>query len=217
MPARRRGGEQSRAPLRNPSPPADIGTRAAGRRPWLAWLAAALLAALPPAGAAQAVVVSSADKVEAAYLRNFARYVGWPAHAFADERAPWSVCILGSDRFDGVLEQTLQGRVEQGRRFEVARAPTLEQLPRCHIVFVGHDSAVRRRAALDQLSRWPVLTVGEAPEFLHEGGIVRFQVGQHVEMSINLDQARATSLKIPAKMLEVARDVLENGALRRLR
>jgi hypothetical protein len=36
-------------------------------------------------------------------------------------------------------------------------------------------------------------------------------------MSINLDQARRASLGIPAKLLEVSNEVIENGSLRRLR
>ncbi|MCX7173024.1 MAG: YfiR family protein [Proteobacteria bacterium] len=155
--------------------------------------------------------------VKAAYLRNFARYVTWPAHAFADDRAPWYICILGSDLFDEVLEQTLKGRTEQGRPFEVFRAPTLDQLPPCQIVFVGYQNAAKRRAALVELKHKPVLTVGDAPEFLQEGGIIQFQVGDHVDMSVNLDQARSVSLMIQTKMLEVTREVVENGALRRRR
>ena len=46
---------------------------------------------------------------------------------------------------------------------------------------------------------------------MQEGGIIRFQVGDRVEMSINLDQARAVSLLIQTKMLEVSIEVLENG------
>jgi hypothetical protein len=56
--------------------------------------------------------------------------------------------------------------------------------------------------------------VGDAPEFLDEGGIVRLVARERIEMSINLDQARAASLSIPTKMLEVSREVLENGTLR---
>ena len=41
----------------------------------------------------------------------------------------------------------------------------------------------------------PVLTVGEVPRFLQEGGIVRFQVADRVEMRVNLDQARSASLR----------------------
>jgi len=36
-------------------------------------------------------------------------------------------------------------------------------------------------------------------------------------MSINLDQARAVSLTIQTKMLEVSSEILENGELRRMR
>jgi hypothetical protein len=42
-------------------------------------------------------------------------------------------------------------------------------------------------------------------------------IGERIEMSINLDQARSVSLTIPAEMLEVSREVVENAAVRRLR
>ncbi|MDO8991067.1 MAG: YfiR family protein [Sideroxyarcus sp.] len=157
------------------------------------------------------------QQVEAAFLRNFARYVTWPDHAFADEHSSWNVCILGNDQFDGVLEKTLYGRTEQGRSFKIFHAAELERLPSCHIVFVGFKDSAKRRAALAGLKMQPVLTVGDAPEFLREGGIIRFRVGEHVEMSINLDQARSASLAIPTKMLEVSHEVVENGMPRRWR
>lgn len=180
-----------------------------------AWLLAALgLLACAPA---QAQPPEQPARVEAAFLRNFARYVSWPTRAFAGEHSPWLVCVLGNGPLDAVLESTLQGRSEQGRAFEVVRAARLEQLPTCQIVVVDFPQAAQRRAALAELSKRPVLTVGRAPEFLDEGGIVRLIAGERIEMSINLDQARAASLTIPAKMLEVSREVLENGTLRRWR
>ncbi|MBI5719274.1 MAG: YfiR family protein [Burkholderiales bacterium] len=178
-----------------------------------------LLAALLPPGraAAQEPASEKPARVEAAFLRNFARYVNWPAHAFAGERSPWFVCILGDSHFDDDLEATLRGRQEQGRSFEVVRVARLDQLPACQIVFVDFAQASLRRAALAALKRQPVLTVGHASEFLDEGGIIRLVAGERIEMSINLDQARAAALTIPSKMLEVSREVLENGAVRRLR
>lgn len=150
-------------------------------------------------------------------MRNFARYVTWPAGAFASERAPWSVCIVGSGHFDESLEKTFLGRTEQGRAFEVLRAVNPEQLPACQIAYIDMDSTSRRRAALAALRKLPVLTVGSSADFLSEGGIVRLLATERIEMSINLDQARAVALSISTKMLEVAQEVLENGVLRRLR
>jgi hypothetical protein len=176
-----------------------------------------LLLLLQPPGVAQTPAVASRVTVEAAFLRNFARYVTWPADAFSGDRSPWTVCILGDEHFDDALEKTFQGRTEQGRAFEVVRAGTPEQLPACHIVYVGYPGSHRRRAALQALQKRPVLTVGSAPEFLQEGGIVRLLPGERIEMSINLDQARAVALAIPSKVLEVSTDVLENGVVRRVR
>lgn len=179
-----------------------------------------LLASLHLQGGAAAQdrgTASTPARVEAAFLRNFARYVIWPTRAFPNEQAPWSVCLLGRDHFDSALESTLRGRTEQGRAFEIVRAARLEQLPACQIVFVDLPQATERRAALAELKKRPVLTVGNVPEFLDEGGIIRLLAGERIEMSINLDQARAAALTIPSKMLEVSREVVENGALRKLR
>jgi len=172
---------------------------------------------LPGSAGGQELVTHDPIKVEAAFLRNFAHYVTWPPKTFADDRSPWRICILGADPFGQVLEKTFLGRTEQERQFEILRAEALDQLPPCQIVYVAYRDAARRRAALNELKDRPVLTVGDAPGFLREGGIVRFRVAEHVEISVNLDQARSASLKIQTKMLEVTYEVVENGTQRRLR
>lgn len=165
----------------------------------------------------QGWVTESPGKVEAAFLRNFAHYVAWPPDAFDDPHAPWRIGVLGRDPFGEALDKTFEGRTEQGRPFSIYRAKTLDQLPRCQIIFIAHDDSQRVRAVLDELKGKPVLTVGDAPDFLEDGGIIRFRLRDRVLMSINLDQARAVSLKIQTKMLEVADEVLENGVVRKVR
>lgn len=172
---------------------------------------------LPSFAAGQEWVTENPYKVEAAFLRNFAHYVTWPADAFADPRSPWCIGILGTDPFGDVLEKTFKGRTEQGRPFEIYRADTPDKLPPCQIVFVAYNDPGRRRSALAELKGKPVLTVGDAADFLREGGIIRFQLRDRVLMGINLDQARAASLKIQTKMLEVSSEVVENGVVRKAR
>ena len=157
------------------------------------------------------------SRVEAAFLRNFAHYVKWPATAFEGGQSPWRIGVLGNPRFGEVLETTLRGRVEQNRRFEIHTAGSLEELPPCHIVFIAFGDSAKRRAALAVLKGKPVLTVGEAEGILLEGGIVRLQLADRVQMSINLDGARAASLTIPTAMLEVSSEVIEHGVIRRMR
>jgi hypothetical protein len=201
--------------------PQNNAPRNTSRLLWRGWQAAVcvvvllLLPHLPGSAAAQESARANPVKVEAAFLRNFARYVTWPSHAFASGTSPWRVCVLGGDPFGDVLSSTFQGRMEQGRGFEFFWAENVDGLPPCHIVFVAYKDAAKRRAALAALAKRPVLTVGDTPGFVQEGGIVGFQVSDRVEISVNLDQARSASLKIQTKMLEVTREVVENGTTRR--
>ncbi len=172
---------------------------------------------IPVPGAAREFATANPYKVEAAFLRHFAHYVTWPSGVFGDVNSPWRIGVLGQDPFGDLLENTFRGRTEQGRSFAVYRADTLDQLPACQIVFVAYDDPVRCRAALNQLRDQPVLTVGEGPDFLQDGGIIRFQVRDQVNMSINLDQARRVSLAIQTKMLEVASEVIVDGIATRAR
>jgi hypothetical protein len=202
--------------------PASTGGAArlqAWRRPWSGlWAIASLsLLLLPGLAASQELATENPYKVKAAFLRNFAHYVTWPDVAFSRSNSSWCIGILGQDPFGEVLETTFKGRTEQGRTFEIFRADTPEDLPECQIVFVAYKDAAKRRAVLAELKGKPVLTVGDAPDFLREGGVIRFQVGDRVRMSINLDQARAVSLIVQTRMLEVSSDVLENGVIRKVK
>ena len=192
-------------------------TAKSGRRPVFACSAALWFVLLSGLSAAQNPMHANSLDIEAAYLRNFARYVVWPDTAFDSERAPWRVCVLGADPFGDTLESTFEGRTEQGRSFVLVRGEQATELATCQIVYVAYPGSARRRAALAALAKQPVLTVGDAPEFLEEGGMIRFHVSDHVEFDVNLDRARASSLSIRTKMLEVAGEVTENGIVRKRR
>lgn len=197
------------------------GTPATGRIRHVAWLAGLILVLClgqqPNFAAGHEFVTVDPYRVEAAFLRNFAHYVVWPPDAFSEDGTPWHIGILGPDPFRDFLESTFRGRTEQGRSFKIFRADRLDELPQCHIVYIAFHDAVKRRAVLNRLKDKPVLTVAEAPEFLREGGIIRFRVEDRVKMSVNLDQARSATLGIQTKMLEVADQVLENGVVRTVR
>lgn len=187
--------------------------------PWAARHAVPFLLILPVHAyvASQELVAENPYKVKAAFLRNFAHYVTWPSSVFSNSQAPWQLCVVGQDPFGDMLLNTVNGRVEQGHPFEVHRAKTLDKLPACHIVFLAIDNPQVRRAMLGELKNKPVLTVGDAPEFLREGGVIQFQVDDRVRININLDQARAAALDIQTRMLEVSHEVLDHGLLRKVR
>lgn len=182
-----------------------------------AFLGVVILWLLPGLVAGAGSVEAPSKAIEAAFLRNFFHYVTWPDSVLPDSISAWQIGILGSDPFGEVLEYTLDGRTEQGRPFRVHRAETLVALPRCHIIFIAIPDADERRLVLGRLEGQPVLTVGDSPGFLEEGGIVHFDVGEYVKLGINLDRARASALVIQTKMLEVAHEIIDGGTRRKRR
>lgn len=157
----------------------------------------ALLAAVVPGALAQ--TVSEESRVKAAYLYNFLKLVEWPPEAAA---GPLVICVAGRNPFGTVLHDLVRGEVVNGRRVE-ARV-ILEPEPGCHLLFVPDGAAMR--AYLRGASGLPVLTVGESPAFMDEGGMARFYLERgNVRFEINPAATQRARLYVSARLLQLAR------------
>ena len=141
-------------------------------------------------------------------------------NAVASTNSPppsWRIGILGGDPFGDTLLKTLKDHPVDGRDFEIIHAQSAAELLNCHIVYISTKDEEVIGSALTVFAKHPVLTVGEADDFLKLGGMIRMEFGKNVHFSVNLDRARAAGLKISAGMLEVANQVIENGRLKKLK
>jgi hypothetical protein len=154
------------------------------------------------AGSAQ--VPHAQEQVKAAFLYNFTKFIDWPAAAFSGSSTPFHVCVQADDQFVRELRAILRGEQVQGRPIEVSEnAPDLKS---CHLVYFGSRDEERTLQRLPELRLLPVLTVGEGPRFLEQGGLIAFQVEQdRVRFDINKRRADATGLIVSSKLLRVAR------------
>jgi len=173
-------------------------------------LAAGWLAA-PVGAAAGDLVASDPYVVIAGFLHAFPSYVEWPTNVPATNPPPWRLGVVGDDPFGDSLADIFDNHPVRGRQFEIIHAARAEDLPPCDIVYIGSKDIKQVKQSLAMLAARPVLTVSEADDFLELGGIVELHQGPTVRFSIDLDNARAAGLKIPAGMLEVAAKVVENG------
>jgi hypothetical protein len=138
-------------------------------------------------------------QVKAAFLFNFLKFVEWPAGAV---ETPWVIGILGSDPFGAVLEDTVRGKIVNGRPVQVRHYAKPGDVKDCNILFIG-------RADFERLGT-PVqpglLTVGEAPGFLKSGGIINFYLDEsHVHFEIRASMAHSTGLHVSAQLLKLGR------------
>jgi len=173
--------------------------RERARRARAAAVAALALAAF--AGYARAAE-SLEYQVKAAFLLNFTKFAAWPPRAFADARSPITICVLGNDPFEGALEQVVEGETVNGRRVAVQRVRHEPAPKACQVLFIGRGEH-QIPSNLDG-----VLTVGEGPEFLNEGGMIAFVVDHNrVRFDINQTAAANASIALSSKLLAVARTV----------
>lgn len=146
---------------------------------------------------------TSEYEVKAAFLFNFAKFVEWPDPA----SGPIRLCIVGDDPFGNNLEETVRGKTINGRPIAIRRIKAGENPQGCQIAFI---SASERppRSLLDLLQGASTLTVGEAPNFAKQGGIINFVLEDNkVHFEINVDAAEQARLRISSKLLSLAKIV----------
>jgi hypothetical protein len=144
----------------------------------------------------------SPDLVEAAYLYNFGKFVRWPATA---AQGPLVLCVAGQDSVNQILGRLVAGEQIEGRPLQVKLLERIDEAGSCSILYVGSAERPGVDAYLGATAGKPVLTVGEAPDFLARGGIIQFILtGNHVRFSVNLDAAHRNSLQLSSELLKVA-------------
>ncbi len=153
-------------------------------------------------GAAPAV---SEHEVKAAILYRVAKFVEWPANSFANRDAPFVVCVVGDEEvvraFDSLAGKTLNGHNVNVRRV----TGDMLDLRLCHAAFFPADGDADIDYALGKLKGVPVLTVGEAENFAHRGGILAlFRRDQHVKFALNLPVSRQAGLAVSSQLLQLA-------------
>ncbi|HEV7506588.1 MAG TPA: YfiR family protein [Thermoanaerobaculia bacterium] len=179
----------------------------ASRKILLLFAAACGLGVLGIPGAAHAQAVAPEYDVKAAFLFNFTKFVEWPPTAFADERSPLKLCVLGENPFGKTL-RALTGEEVGGRKLLLTHLDNLNNLETCHVLFVSRSERDRLPKILADLQSAPVLTVGDTPGFIDQGGMINFILeASKVRFDVNQEAAERAGIKISSRLLALAKHV----------
>jgi hypothetical protein len=164
---------------------------------------------------AQGIDEAKAARVKAGVLYHLTHLVTWPDERFKDEDAPMLVAFVGKDP-NGLaeyFEKEAKGFSAQGRRMIVRRFPSfsdensesLQELSRCHILFItesGQPDAVNLLKGMHSTS---VLVAGETHSLLQSGGMIGFVIQEgRITIRVNLTAVQQAKLKISAEFLQHA-------------
>jgi hypothetical protein len=178
--------------------------RAAMVRLLTAVLAAVVLPCVATIATAETPALSE-YQVKALFLFNFAKYVDWPPHAFADDSAPIVIGLVGQDNFGDNFKQAITGKTINGRPVVVKHVSSEQEYKGCHILFISASEKSGLPEILNAVKDSPVLTVGETERFLAQTGMINFTKKENkIRLEINLGAVQRANLKISSKLLSVA-------------
>ena len=150
---------------------------------------------------------SNEYQVKAAFLYNFAKFVDWPAEAFAGSNGKLVIGVIGDDPFGGSLDQAVSGKGINGRSLVIRRLKWNQDLRSCHIIFISSSERQRLPQIIQSLRGARVLTVGDMGQFNQQGGIINFILeANKVRFEINSRGADQARLKISSKLLSLAKN-----------
>lgn len=148
---------------------------------------------------------SSEYLIKAGFTYNFAKLMEWPSGAFAQPDSPIVIGVLGTDPFNGTLDQVLKGKQANGRAFEVKHLKWGADLKGCNILFVSDSETAHLDELFHNIKGLPILTIGDTPGFAQRGGIINFVVEDNrVRFEINADAAKQANINISSRLLSLA-------------
>lgn len=144
-------------------------------------------------------------RVKAVFLYNFVSFTEWPSDAFSTPDAPLVIGVLGTNPFGKFLEDATHDESIAGHHVALEYYKKVEEIKTCHVLFIGQSETNHLDHVLDQLKGRHVLTVSESGGTTQHEPVVRFAVeNKKVRLKINLNEARAASLTLNAKLLQTA-------------
>jgi YfiR/HmsC-like len=147
-------------------------------------------------------------EIKAAFLLNFAKFVEWPAEAFANDVAPISLCVVRYDPFGSALDDTIRGKLINNRQLLARRINELPELKACQMVFVSEREEKRLSEILTSVKGSNALVVGESEDFAERGGSVQFYLeNSRLRFAVNVDAVQRARLTVSSKLLTLAKIV----------
>jgi len=169
----------------------------------------AILAGINGVHAQSTIDIRREYNVKAVNVYGFCRFVTWPETAFEAPESDLYVGIYGKSRIEPTLMAIAKKKTVDRRRMRIITCESVDDLKKCHIVFVSKSVAAEEFSDLIKATeRDPVVLVGEANGFGSAGGVANFFISNgKVRFELNPEAARSRGLKLDAKLLSLGTEI----------
>jgi len=142
---------------------------------------------------------------KAAIVYHTVQFTEWPASAFANDKSPIVVGLVGTDVFKGLLELSVKDKSAWGRPIVYKHFPNADRIEPCHVLYVSTSEKDRVGDVLQKVQGKHTLTVSDIDHFVASGGTMRLMILENKpRFEIRLKPATQAGLKISSKLLKLA-------------
>lgn len=149
-------------------------------------------------------VQAEEEKIEAAFIWQFLQFIEFPASA---QQETFVIGCIGSSRVESFLSEIIrQKRLQDGRVIEVRHLNNLDDIGRCHVLFVAPSETAKLTQILNRARGRSILSIGCDDEFLSRGGIMNFYIeNTRVRFEYSTEEIANSKLRFSSQLLRHGR------------
>ena len=146
------------------------------------------------------------EKIVAAYVYNFCKYVTWPA----DQAKSIQLGVLGGDGTELEIFQSLNGKTAGGLPLNVEGVEIPPVPLGFRVIYIPGCESEMVNGVLTALAGEPVLTVSRCDDFCKNGGMIGLvNVRGKIRFEVNKIAADAAGITISSQILKLAVEVIK--------
>lgn len=151
--------------------------------------------------------MSDENRVKAAFVFNFIKFVEWPDTSFKSSGSPLNVCVWG-DQVDSDAMKVLDRKTAKQRQLKVMAVQNPAGLAKCHVLFLTRKSRDTFRTVLRSVADKNILTVSDIDKFAQSGGLIGlFKADDQMRFAINVEATQRAGLRMSSQLLKFGRIV----------
>ncbi len=146
-------------------------------------------------------------ELKAAYLFNFGKYAQWTEQSFDKYPNEFRIGVYGKNPFSNILEESVKGKLLNGKTVKVVYCKDIDEIKTCQIVFFSQVPTNQLKKVMDAVNNYPVLTIGDNIDgFCQSGGMINFMPqNARYRFEINNIEALKVKIIISSKLLTLAK------------
>jgi hypothetical protein len=154
---------------------------------------------------------TAAFQIKAAFVQKFSTYVTGPGTAFEATDSALVFGVAGSEAIFEFLNQLAAAQTVGARPTEVRRITTPDDLAGVNVLFIGEGAVVDAPALLERGVAEGILTITDFAGPQPENSMIHFFIADdRVRFDIALAPAEAAGLRLSSRLLQVARQVIDD-------